>query len=156
MRPASAFLVCSAFSMLACAKAEKPPADATTDAAMAAPMAPALAASDISGTWNMASTPAGSDSATVNFVFNATGDPSTWTFNFPGRPPVPVTVIFDGDSMMSAAGPYESVIRKGVQVTTSTVSRLQGGSLIGATTARYAGAGADSVLTLTSVGTRAP
>jgi hypothetical protein len=92
----------------------------------------------------------------VTFVFNAAGDPSTWTFNFSGRPPVPVRVTFAGDSIMTAAGPYESVLRKGVQVSTNGVMRLQGGNLVGATTAHYTTSSADSVVQLQSVGTRAP
>lgn len=154
MRCVPAVLLCSAATMLGCAKAEKPPADAAPDAAMAAAPA-ALSAADVSGTWNMRVTPAGSDSTVVTFVFNATGDPSTWTFNFQGRQPVPVRLTFDGDSLMTAAGPYESVLRKGVQVSTNAVMRLQGGNLVGATTAHYATKGADSVTQLRSVGTRA-
>jgi hypothetical protein len=104
----------------------------------------------------MRTTLAGSDSTLLTFVFNATGDPSTWAFNFPGRPPVPVRVTMDGDSIMTAAGPYESLLRKGVQVSTNGVLRLQGGKLVGATTAHYTTSGADSVLQLRSEGTRAP
>jgi hypothetical protein len=56
---------------------------------------------------------------------------------------------------MLAAGPYPSVRRKGVQVTTYSTARLQGGSLTGNTTAHYKVKSADSVLTLTTSGTRA-
>ena len=148
-----AITLCAA-ALLGCTKTEKPPADAP-GATMTAPATAALSAAAVAGDWNMTATAAGTGS-TVTFVFNASGDPSTWTFTFPGRPPVPVSVSFDGDSMMTSAGPYESVLRPGVQVTTNSVMRLQGGKVIGATTARYAGAGADSVVQLTSEGTRAP
>ena len=155
MRHVSRILAfCAAATMLGCAKSEKPAAPA--DAGMAAPMAAALSAADVAGTWNMRVTRAGSDSTLLTFVLNASGDPSTWNFNFPGRPPVPVTVTFDGDSMITAAGPYESMLRKGVQVSTSGVMRLQGGKLVGATTAHYATSGADSLVNLTNEGTRAP
>lgn len=153
MRRAVTFVLCIAATTVGCTKAEKPAADAAPDTAMAAPMAATLAASDIAGTWNMRVTPAGSDSTLLTFVFNATGDPSTWTFNFPSRPPVPVRVTFSGDSVATAAGPYESALRKGVQVTTSGVFRLQGGNLVGASQATYAGG---DVVQLQSTGTRAP
>jgi hypothetical protein len=57
---------------------------------------------------------------------------------------------------VSEAGPFESVLRKGVQVNTQVVSRLQGGKLVGVTTARYDVKGADSVTRLNFEGTRAP
>jgi hypothetical protein len=59
----------------------------------------------------------------------------------------------DADSVVTEAGPYESVLRKGVQVTTTTVTRYQNGALVGTTTARYS-AGPDSVLQLRFEGTR--
>ena len=53
------------------------------------------------------------------------------------------------------AGPYESVLRKGVQVKTTTVFRLQDGKLVGTTVAHYTTKGADSVRNLRAEGTRA-
>lgn len=44
---------------------------------------------------------------------------------------MPVLVTVDGDSVMTMSGPFESVLRKGVQVTTSNVSRLVDGKLVG-------------------------
>jgi hypothetical protein len=42
--------------------------------------------------------------------------------------PVPVRVVaVAGDSIVTDAGPYQSFVRKGVRVTTRTVSRLQSG-----------------------------
>jgi hypothetical protein len=64
-------------------------------------------------------------------------------------------VTVDGDSIMTEAGPYQSVRRKGVQVRTNSVMRLQGGTLVGTTTARYNVKTADSVLVLNTTGTRA-
>ncbi|HEY0529055.1 MAG TPA: hypothetical protein VGD02_09515, partial [Gemmatimonadaceae bacterium] len=60
-----------------------------------------------------------------------------------------------GDSVQISAGPYESVRRKGVQVTTDGYMRLSNGKLVGSTTAHYAVKTADSVLVLTTEGTRA-
>jgi hypothetical protein len=87
----------------------------------------------------------------------ATADNSGWSFNFPKRAPVPIRVLaVAGDSIVTEAGPYESVLRKGVQVTTYSTLRLQDGKLVGSTVARYATSGPDSVLHLRSEGTRAP
>jgi hypothetical protein len=99
---------------------------------------------------------ASGDSTLVTYELVATADPSGWTFNFPKRPPVPVRVAAAGDSIVIDAGPYESLLRKGVQVTTHGVARLQDGKLMGATTAHYKTTGADSVLPLRFEGTRAP
>jgi hypothetical protein len=52
------------------------------------------------------------------------------------------------------AGPYESVLRKRLKVTTHSVFRLQEGKLVGTTAAHYTTKGADSVRNLRSEGTR--
>jgi hypothetical protein len=88
----------------------------------------------------------------------ATGDTSGRVFNFPKRKPVPLRVIVvDGDSIVTEAGPFQSVLRKGAKVTVShSVYRLQDGKLVGATTAHYATSGPDSVAHLRFEATRAP
>ncbi len=132
--------------------------DAT--AAAPAPEAPAgpapIALEDLAGKWSMRTMNESGDSTLLTYELVATADPSGWTFNFPKRPPVPARVVTDGDSLVMEAGPYESLLRKGVQVTTRSVSRLQDGKLIGATTAHYTTTGPDSVLHLRFEGTRAP
>ena len=86
----------------------------------------------------------------------AMATPVGWTLTFPGRKtPQPVQVTVDGDSIIVAAGPYSSVRRKGVQVTTNGSLHLQNGGLVGTTTAHYKVKTADSVLTLNTTGTRA-
>jgi hypothetical protein len=77
--------------------------------------------------------------------------------NFPKRKPVPMHVVaVAGDSIVTEAGPFESVLRKGIKVTTNSVLRLQDGKLVGTTIAHYATSGADSVRNLRMEGTRAP
>ena len=147
---------CSAIVILGCSPAKDQPAADTTAAApaMAAPAAISLA--DVAGKWNVRATSEAGD-INVDYVLTATADNSGWTFTFPKRDPIPVRVVaVDGDSVVTEAGPYESVLRKGVQVTTRNVNRLQDGKLIGATEAHYAGTSPDSVLRLRTEGTRAP
>lgn len=97
----------------------------------------------------------GTDTTPTTFVLTATGNTSGWTITFPGRKPIAEKVTVAGDSLIVEAGPYPSVRRKGVTVTTNGVLRLQGGSLVGSNTAHYKVKTADSVLTLNTTGTRA-
>ena len=129
-------------------------ASTTTSAAPAAPAALNLA--DVAGKWNMRAVPtSGTDTSATTYVLTATSKTTGWTITFPGRKAMPVKVSVEGDSIMIAASNYPSVRRKGVTVSTNGVVRLQGGSLTGTTTAHYKVKTADSVLTLTTTGTRA-
>ena len=143
--------------LVACAGSEKAPSDsaAAVPAPAAAPTTLSLA--DLAGKWTQQVRAENSDSVLVTAEVNATSDPSGWTITLPKRPAMPLRVSVDGDSIMFASGPYESVLRKGVQVTTSGVLRMQDGKLVGMTTAHYAGAtGADSVARLRTEMTRTP
>ena len=143
------FTLCSASLLLGCGKTDQQPADS------AAPEAAGLAAGDVTGRWDMRATPVSGDTTPTTFILTATADTTGWTLTFPDRPPVPTRVRIEGDSIVSEAGPYASVRRKGVQVRTNTVLRLAGDSLVGTAAARYTTAGADSVLNLRVSGTRA-
>lgn len=122
-----------------------------------APAAAPIALADVAGKWAVRVMPESGDSTLVSFELVATGDTSGWVFNFPKRKPVPVRIVaVDGDSIVTEAGPFESLLRKGVQVTSTTVNRLQDGKLVGVTTARYPAGGPDSVAHLRFEGTRAP
>jgi len=153
-------LCCCAVVLIGCGKTKSEPATdqaaapaADTAAAPAAPAAPApIALSDLNGTWKMRTMAEGSDSTLVAYTLEAA--PSGWTLHFPNRPPVATKTTADGDSIVTDAGPYESVLRKGLKVTTHSVFRLQDGKLVGTTVAHYATKGADSVRNLRSEGTR--
>ncbi len=145
---------CCAVVLVGCAKPEQQPAQDTT--AAAAPTPPAgISLADVAGKWAMTTTNEKGDSTLVKYELVATGDTTGWTFNFPKRKPVPAHVAVGGDSIVLEAGPYESVLRKGVQVTTHSVARLQDGKLVGTTVARYATHGPDSLRNLRLEGTRA-
>ena len=150
--------LCSFIAFLvACGKADDQAADTTGAMAAGEVPAPGLSATDVSGRWNMTAVPETGDLTPTTFVLTATNDNTGWTFTFPNRPPVAVRVTIAGDSISTDAGPYESVRRKGVQVRTNSVLRLQDGNMniVGTTVARYATKGADSVLRLRVTGTRA-
>ncbi len=158
-------ICCCAAVLAGCAKKESASADSTsamasstsstTTATTTTTPAP-LNLADVAGKWNMRSVPMSGDTSATTYVLTATANTSGWSMAFPGRAtPVPVKVSVDGDSIMLAAGPYSSVRRKGVQVTTYGVARLQNGSIVGSTTAHYKVKSADSVLVLSTTGTRA-
>ena len=79
-----------------------------------------------------------------------------WTITLPGRDPMPFSVTVSGDSLITGAGPYESVLRPGTQVSTTGVLRLVNGQLTGPLVAHYVTAGADSTLNLVTTATRTP
>jgi hypothetical protein len=145
-----------ALVLVGCGKPADKPADATVGEAPAMEEAPAaLSLADMAGTWNVKSRVEGSDTE-LTYDIVATADKSGWTLNFPKRDPIPLRIVaVEGDSVVYQAGPFESALRKGVQVNTDVVARLQDGKLVGTTTAHYDVKGADSVATLTFEGTRA-
>ncbi len=147
-----------ALLVLGCSKAADEPADATVGEAPAMAEAPStISLADVAGTWKVRSTVEGSEGTAVTYDMVATADRSGWSINFPDREPIPVRVVaVEGDSIVSEAGPFESVLRKGVQVNTRVVSRLQDGKLVGTTIARYQVSGPDTLARLTFEGTRAP
>ncbi|MGQ0767360.1 MAG: hypothetical protein ACT4OZ_17055 [Gemmatimonadota bacterium] len=137
---------------LACGGGETPAADSSA----AAPMTPTLSLADLAGTWTQTVTTEGSDSVLVTSTLTGTADASSWTITLPGRQPMPVQIMVAGDSIMTSSGPYESVLRPGVQVTTNGVARLVNGEMVGTTIARYVTANADSVVRLRNVARRNP
>ena len=148
-------LWCCVAVLVGCEKPKEQPAADTTMAAAPAPepAAPApISLADVAGKWTMRTMPADADTTLITFELVA--DSTGWVFNFPKRKPVTVKAEASGDSILTEAGPYESVLRKGVQVTTTSVMRLVDGKLVGTTTAHYA-KGADSVRSLRVEGTRA-
>ena len=153
----STTLLACAVLLVACGRAENAPS-ADSPAATPTLAAPAaLSLADLAGKWTQKTYAENTDSLLVTGEVVATADPSGWTLTLPGRPPTPLRVTVDGDSIITASGPYESVLQKGVQVTTSGVVRMQDGKLVGTTIARYQGVTtADSVRRLRVEMTRTP
>ena len=153
-------LTCVIMLLIACAKTDR---DAATDtAAGTTEMAPTatISLADVAGDWNVMSKPeSGTDTTTTRYTLHTTADRTGWTITFADRPqqPVPVRVVaVEGDSIVTEAGPFASVRRQGLQVTTRAVLRKMGDRLVGSTRARYASTGADTVLILRTEATRAP
>jgi hypothetical protein len=146
----------AAFTLAACAKEEpKPDTTAAAAAAPAPPPAPTpINLADVAGKWQMVALTEKGD--TVRYLLDAKADTLGWMATFPKRKPMSVHVIPGGDSIVAHMGPYESVLRKGVQVTTENVYRLKDGKLMSTAVAHYKGAGADSVVKITAEGTRQP
>jgi hypothetical protein len=111
----------------------------------------------VAGRWQVRAVPETGDTTATTYVLTATSDTTGWMMAFPDRPPVPLRVVaVAGDSVVIEAGPYQSVRRKGVQVTTNGVMRMDGDRLVGSTVAHYRTSGPDSVLKLRTEGTRRP
>lgn len=143
-------ILCCAAVLAGCAKSgEKSPEQFPADH-------PPLSLAEVAGRWSMKTMNETKDSTLITFELGATADTSGWTFNFPGRPPVPVRVSVSGNAVVLDAGPYASVLRKGVQVTTHGAYHLEGGKLVGTTIVHYATTAADSVRRLPAEGTKLP
>jgi hypothetical protein len=132
---------------------------ATSPAAPAAPASEGgapISLADVAGKWNVRSVPESVDTTATTYVLTATADSTGWKIAFPNGQTVKMRVHAMGDSIVSDAGPFASVRRKGMQVTTHAVMRKQGDRLVGTTIAHYKTKGPDSVLTLRTEGTKAP
>jgi hypothetical protein len=149
------FLLCGALAVAAACAGSDSSTDTSSATQQATPQPIRLA--DVAGVWTVRGRPMDRDTVIVTYELTATADTTGWTITFPGRPPVPVRIVsVAGDSITTSAGPYESVLRPGVQVSTVGAFRLQNGRLVGNTVARYSGRTADSVITVRSEGERKP
>jgi hypothetical protein len=143
-------LLCCTLVLAGCERAadrgtgEQAAMDTAASAMSDAPAPISLA--DVAGKWKIRSTDeAGGTPVEVEMV--ATADTSGWTLTGPDGKPVPLRVVaMEGDSIVTEAGPYESFVRKGVQVRTRTVNRLEGDKLVGTIEATYTTKSGDSVV----------
>lgn len=163
-RRTAALVALCTVTVAACGRGGERAAATDTAAAAAAPgaepapaaPAAALTAADLAGTWEMRATPETGDTTPTAYRLTATNTTTGWSMQFPDGPKVDVRPTFGGDSLVIEAGPYASVRRKGVQVTTRSVLRREGDRMVGRTVARYRTTGPDTMLVLRSEGTRAP
>ena len=141
-----------------CAKSE-PAKDTTTAMAPAEPApapAPAktISFADLAGRWNFETRGDGADTMVTKAVVVATADSTGWVMELPTGKKVAQHVTVSGDSIMIKSDTYASMRRKGKQVWSEGVYRLENGKLVGTLVGHYANSGADSVLKLHSVGTK--
>lgn len=134
-----------------CSRTDAPPAADTMAAAPAD--GPATTLASFNGTWDVNVMPEGSDSVVTSHVLNVSD--TAWRVEFTDRPGVTARMTgMRGDTAMSEAGPFESGVRRGMQVRTTNSYWIQDGKLMGRTTARYETTGPDTVRMFHSVGTR--
>jgi hypothetical protein len=143
--------------LVGCGRSDVQPASNTTAAAPATPESRAASSlPDVAGKWKLRTM----DETGGNIVeseLTATADTSGWRLTRPDGKTVPVRVVaIGGDSIITEAGPYESALRKGVQVRSRLVLRLQVGKLVGTNEARYSIGGRDSVANRPAEATHAP
>jgi len=158
-----AFFCCSAAVVSVGCQKSQPPASADTTATAApapAPAAPAPAAihlADVAGKWNVRVLNQAGDSTLLTLVMTTTADSTGWKETFSKGLTVPLRVIsVAGDSIVTESGPQPSQLRKGMSVTTHTVTRFHGDTMVGQTVAHYKTTKADSVRNLELRGTKAP
>jgi hypothetical protein len=158
MRRLTLCCCCTALALIGCAKTDDQAATDTAAGTVAATAAPApISLADVAGRWTVRTVPETGDTTAVVSQLNASADTTGWTMTLPNRPPIATRVVLvSGDSIVTENGPYESVLRKGVQVRTRSVMRLRDGRLVGNTVARYTTTGPDSVLRLRIEATRTP
>lgn len=147
-------LLLCAVLLFGCAKSEPP---ASTSTSTETPAAISLA--DVAGTWDGTVTAAGNDTVLTLMELTATADPTGWSMTVTNakvatmRTVTPVkSVVAEGDSLIVEAGPFQSVLRAGQEVSTHTVYRLQDGKLVGSIMATYPASG--ETVELHSVATR--
>jgi hypothetical protein len=74
--------------------------------------------SDIAGTWESTTMVGPNDSVVSHSETVAMATKKGWTLTFPGRDPVPLRVVaVGGDSVVTEAGPFPSVLKPGQTVT---------------------------------------
>jgi len=132
----------------ATAVAQQPPAQPKPKPAaqqQPAPQKPAAQAAasakpTVAGTWameNTVKTAAGNDTV-VTSLLTATADANGWVTHLAGRDAIPTRVVaMGGDSVVTEAGPFQSVVRPGQTVTTRETLHFKDDAAWGTIEARY-------------------
>lgn len=95
--------------------------------------------SDVAGVWDAKSMVGPNDSVVATSVLTATADTSGWTMKLEGRDPIAMRVVaVGGDSIVTEAGPYPSILRPGLTVRVlRNVSHYKGDTMWGTFEALY-------------------
>ena len=113
--------------MIACAKADTPPADS---AAMAAAPA-ALTEVDVAGTWSGTAMMEGSDSVIANWTNMCSAGTCRFTTTQSPKDTVQHTYVLEADSMKGTSAPYADPMLKGAMVVDYWVARFSAGQVTG-------------------------
>lgn len=99
----------------------------------------AIKLADVAGVWEVRSMIGANDSVVATSVINATADTAGWTMKLEGRDPIPLRIVaMGGDSIVTEAGPYPSILRPGLTVTVlRNVSHYKGDQMWGTFEAVY-------------------
>lgn len=95
--------------------------------------------SDVAGVWTTQSMIGPADSVIATSIVTATADSAGWTMKLEGRDPIPMRIVaMGGDSIVTEAGPYPSILRPGLKVTVlRNVSHYKGDAMWGTFEALY-------------------
>jgi hypothetical protein len=99
----------------------------------------AIKASDAAGSWDTKASVGPKDSVVVTSTMTVSADGKTWTLKYTNRDPIPVRVLaVGGDSIVTEAGPYPSMLRAGMTVTAlRSVGHYKGDKMWGTFDAHY-------------------
>ncbi len=94
--------------------------------------------SPFAGNWDAKTMVGPKDSVVATYVLHATSTQKGWTVTFPKRAPLALRIIaMGGDSVVAEMGPYESVLRANIKVTTRTTTHVKGDTFAGTFSAKY-------------------
>lgn len=128
------FTLLVATGLVACGGGDYP----ADDEAGAEGMPAGIELADVAGTWNLTAIVDLADATPMTYSVTATDTDTGWTMTLPERDPLEIQILaIEGDSIVSQTGPFESLVREGVMVSTRTVMRLQDGMLVGTFVATY-------------------
>jgi hypothetical protein len=103
-------------------------------------IAAAQKAPGAAGTWNAKTMIGPKDSVVATYVLTIAADGKSATIKFPKRDPIPARILaLGGDSIVTEAGPYPSVLRAGQTVNSlRSVGHFKGNTMTGTFEAKYA------------------
>ena len=112
--------------LVACARAETPPADSA-----AAAMPPALTEADVAGTWTGTATSEAPDTGTVTFTITCGGGNCRQVVSAAPNDTVPSTYVLAADSSVGTSPPYKDPQAGGAMVVDHWVARVAGNQVTG-------------------------
>ena len=138
-------LIACALLPAACAGDAEDDMEVAEQPAAAAPAPADASLAQYAGTWDAVAILESGD--TVNYTMSATADTTGWTITLPGMDAMPLRIVSaTADSVVTEVGPYASILRDGVQVTTRSVTHVQDGRMSGTMEATYEGGEGPSVV----------